>query len=582
MKKLILIILVLSTSTSSRIFAQSAAYDTISINNISARINDNGNLFWNLTNASEFKVPKGGKAGTIFNSTLWVGGLDASDSLHLAAEEYRESGDDYWPGPISNVYDSAYDLKWNNVWKVTKAEVDYHIANWWHSGYVASAAILNWPGNGDTALGQAKIIAPFYDRNHDGVYNPSDGDYPIIKGDEAILFVINDARSIHTESKGSKLGLDIVAMAYAFDCPSDSALWNTLFLNYKIYNHSASTYYNTYIGNFTDLDIGFANDDYIGCDVQRSSYYGYNGVNVDGSGQVGSYGVCPPAQSVTFLAGPYMDPDGIDNPSGQCDESVNGFGFGDGIIDNERYGLTKFVYYSNPDMGGPEACTDPVIAIDYYHYLNDIWKDGTPMMWGGNAHTGGPGVCGPDCTFMFPGSSDSLYWSDSCRTPNCTPVWTESNVGNLSGDRRGLGISGPFTFFPDSIEQLDLAFVFARNFSDSSNTGAIPVMQQRIDSVRKYFKNDNTPCGGGFSDIPPHHQIFQKLLIYPNPTSNKLTIESPQQATIEILNIQGQILRAFSAKSNKETIDVSTLSNGVYIIGVRTEKGTMFKKFIKE
>jgi hypothetical protein len=581
MKKLLFILCCISILSSS--YGQTTAYDTISINNISARINDNGNLFWNLSNASEFKVPKGGKAGTIFNSTLWVGGLDSSGALHLAAEEYRESGDDYWPGPISTVYDSAYDLKWNNVWKITKTEIDTFLANWWLPGYTPSQAISNWPGNGDTTLGQAKIIAPFYDRNHDGIYNPHDGDYPLIKGDEAILFVINDARSAHTESGGTKLGLDIVAMAYAFDCPSDSALWNTLFLNYKIYNHSVNTYHNTYIGNFTDLDIGFANDDYIGCDVQRSSYYGYNGVNVDGSGQIGSYGVCPPAQSVTFLAGPYLDPaDIINNPPGQCNASVSGFDFGSGINDRERFGLTKFIYYSNADQGGPVACTDPVVAIDYYHYLNDIWKDGTPMMWGGNAHTGGPGVCGPDCTFMFPGNSDSLYWSDSCRTPNCTPIWTERNVGNMPGDRRGLGVSGPFTFFPDSVEQLDLAFVFARTFSDSTDTAAIPIMQQRIDSVRKYFMNDNTPCGGSFSYISPHEQIIPQFLIYPNPTANKLTIECPKQATIEILNMQGQLIRVVTARSYNETIDVSTLSNGVYIVEVKTEKRMEVRKFIKE
>lgn len=210
-------------------YSQNTAHDTISINNISARINNNGNLFWDLVNKSKFDVPKTGIKTTIFNSTLWVGGLDCSGTLHLAAEEYEQSGHDYWSGPISTVYDSAYDLKWNNVWKVTKADVDYHLSHWGLPGYVPSQAILNWPGNGDTTLGQAKIIAPFFDRNHDGIYNPYDGDYPLIKGDETILFVMNDERNSHTESHGNKLGLDIVVMAYAFDCPSDSALWNTIF-----------------------------------------------------------------------------------------------------------------------------------------------------------------------------------------------------------------------------------------------------------------------------------------------------------------------------------------------------------------
>lgn len=276
-----------------------------------------------------------------------------------------------------------------------------------------------------------------------------------------------------------------------------------------------------------------------------------------------------------------MDADGIDNPSGQCDAGVSGFGFGDGIIDNERYGLTKFVYFMN---GGPAYGNDPSIAIDYYNYLNGKWKDGTQMMWGGNAHTGGPGVCGcgPDCTFMFPGNSDPLYWGDSCTSPNCTPDWTEQKVGNQPGDRRGLGASGPFTFMPGSVEQLDLAFVFARNFVDSSNTGAISIMQQRIDSVRKYFKNGHTPCGGDFSGITSCQQFLPQLKIYPNPTANNITIEVLQHATINILTIQGQLIKTLITTGNKTNIDVSAFPCGVYIVEAKTEKGITVKKFVKE
>ena len=379
MKRLLLFILSFLILSGFCGYSQNTAHDTISINNISARINNNGNLFWNLANQSEFFVPKNSIKTTIFNSTLWIGGLDSLDTLHLAGEEYEQTGHDYWSGPVSNVYDSAYDAKWNHVWKVTKADIDYHLAHCWQTGYIPSQALLNWPGNGDTSVGQAKIIAPFYDWNHDGIYNPYAGDYPLIKGDETRLFVMTDARNPHTESHGNKLGIDIVAMAYAFDCPSDSALENTLFLNYTIFNRSSHAFVKTYIGIFTDLDIGFADDDYIGCDVQRSSFYGYNGINIDGTGQSNAYGSHPPAQSVTFLAGPYMDFHGTDLPEFDqyghpiCDASVNGFGFGDGIPDNERFGLAKFVYFTNSNMGAPSYGSDPVNASDYYNYLRGIW-----------------------------------------------------------------------------------------------------------------------------------------------------------------------------------------------------------------
>ncbi|MGD0709592.1 MAG: T9SS type A sorting domain-containing protein [Bacteroidales bacterium] len=81
----------------------------------------------------------------------------------------------------------------------------------------------------------------------------------------------------------------------------------------------------------------------------------------------------------------------------------------------------------------------------------------------------------------------------------------------------------------------------------------------------------------------------QNLMIYPNPATNNLTIVSPQNAVIEITNIQGQLIKtlppcgeAGATTSNKTNIDVSALPCGVYIVEVKTEKGIEVRKFIKE
>ena len=122
--------------------------------------------------------------------------------------------------------------------------------------------------------------------NGDGVYDPiGSGDYPLIKGDQAIFFVYNDAKGTHTETGGLPLGVEIQGMAYAYSCANDSALYNTIFTNNKIVNKSGSRIDSAFIGNFTDTDIGWYNDDFIGCDVKRGAYYGYNGTAIDGAGQ---------------------------------------------------------------------------------------------------------------------------------------------------------------------------------------------------------------------------------------------------------------------------------------------------------
>lgn len=591
MKKHLLLIFCVPLLISAGAFSQNTAHDTISINNIAARINNSGNLFWDLTSSSKFEVPKGSGKTSIFNSALWIGGLDSLDTLHFAGERYQQIGHDFWSGPISDVYDSAYDAAWDKTWKVTKAEIDYFKWNWNQTGYIIPQSILNWPAHGNTTLGQAYYLALFYDRSGDGNYIPGDGDYPLIKGDEAILFIINDARNTHTESSGNKLGIDIIGMGYAFACDEDSALWNTLFLNYKIINRSANLYHDAYIGLFTDLDLGFSNDDYVGCDVQRGSYYAYNGKEVDGSGQTNSYGVHPPAQSVTFLAGPYMTPDGIDNPKYDqyghqvCDVSINGINFGNGIVEDERLGLNKFVYFNNSGQGAPAYSTDPVNAADYYNYIRGMWKDSTQMLYGGNAHIGA-GAYGPACNFMFPGISDTCNWGTGGQATGSADPWTEVTAGNAPDDRRGFGSSGPFTFEPGTTQELDIAFVFGRDYVDSSAWSSVVIMQQRIDSIRKYFVNDTTPCGGGFSSIAVLPQINPQIKIYPNPADDFINVVLTAiagDAMYVMYDIVGRKIGAGVLKnSGTNNLNISNLPKGLYFLNVSDGKNKVSKKFIKQ
>jgi hypothetical protein len=70
--------------------------------------------------------------------------------------------------------------------------------------------------------------------------------------------------------------------------------------------------------------------------------------------------------------------------------------------------------------------------------------------------------------------------------------------------------------------------------------------------------------------------------LYPNPTTNSITIEAPYQAEIEILDIQGQLVKTFTITGNKTSIDVSALSSGVYVVEMKTEKWIAVSKFIKE
>lgn len=71
------------------------------------------------------------------------------------------------------------------------------------------------------------------------------------------------------------------------------------------------------------------------------------------------------------------------------------------------------------------------------------------------------------------------------------------------------------------------------------------------------------------------------LTVYPNPATENLTLEIPQKTVIEILNIEGQIIKSISDADTKITIDLRSFSRGIYIIKAKTDKGIVTKKFIK-
>ena len=469
MKRKYLLLLMLSSIALASV-AQQPPLSRIEINNVNATILGNGSCFSPQKYVEyvepkpcpTWSVPAGTTKETIYQHALWFGGLDSSDSLHLAALRYGQySGSpagDYGSGPLKTA-DASIDLynamKYHHIWNLTRAEIEQFIANHNTAGYQIPDDILTWPAHGDA--GYAENLAPFVDVNHDGRYNPADGDYPDIKGDQCLFFIFNDVFLPHLESNGGALGLEVHAMVYAFNAPNDEALNNTVFVNYKFFNRSANDYHNTYIGLWTDWDLGYARDDYVGCDVQRNSCFAYNGMEIDGSGEWEAYGDNPPVQVLTVLNGP------------------------DGL------GMTGFMYHNNTTS----VTGDPRDASEYYMLLQSRWFDGSHLQYGGGGFPGWDGTVGPDCNYMFPGDTDP----DNIGTGGVAPnggyntngkYWTEEESGNSPEDRRGLASVGPFAFPAGGVKELDYAFITVWK---NSSMSAFERKGEFIDHIKSLFNN---------------------------------------------------------------------------------------------
>jgi hypothetical protein len=360
--------------------------------------------------------------------------------------------------------------------------------------------ILNWPAHGDESLNQDFYLAPFYDRSPDGgyggngIYNPlEEGDYPwyddimgrddilcgvdrriSLFGDETHWWVFNDKGNIHTESNGDPIGMEIRAQAFAFT--TNDEVNRMTFYNYEMINRGTQTLFDTYFAQYVDADLGNYADDYVGCDVTRGLGYAYNGDNFDEpqQGRPG-YGANPPAIGVDFFEGPYQDADGIDNPGPVMVDGVMtvptvsdaiaqggivykglGIGYGDGIVDNERYGMKVFTYYTN---GAQANQSDPSTAAQYYNYMRGRWRFGEQIFYGG---TGFPGASPTtiETGYCFPADSDTLNWATKGINPGFD--WDESTNNNPPGDRRFVQSAGPFTLRPGAINNITVGIVYAR------------------------------------------------------------------------------------------------------------------------
>jgi hypothetical protein len=116
-------------------------------------------------------------------------------------------------------------------------------------------------------------------------------------------------------------------------------------------------------------------------------------------------------------------------------------------------------------------------------------------------------------------------------------------------------------------------------FSFTSSASALPVSFHPVvtNSLLALFGD---ACVVG--NIEENKTDEDLIKIYPDPAINDLTIETLQKSTIEILNIEGQIIRSVSLSETSITIDISDLAGGLYLVKVKNENGVAVKKFIKE
>ncbi len=530
--------------------------EDLDINNVKALIHTGGDMWWDLQQQAKYEIPKGSGKTSLFAGSLWLGGVDVSNQLKVAANRFRGNGIDFWTGPLrTDNSETSADVcqLYDRFFKITKQEVQEFVA-WQNAGafdqgnntttqqdnfpgYAVPQSIQEWPGNysGPNANNYDFNLAPYVDLNGNGVYDWQNGDYPAydltggaecntedlnqVYGDQTLWWVFNDNGNIHTESGSSQaIGMEIRAQAFAF--ATNDEVNNMTFYNYQLINRSTFTLTDAYFGFFVDPDLGGFQDDYVGCDVSRGLGFCYNGDDYDdNAGGALGYLDKPPAIGVDFFQGPFQDADGIDNDWGTgFNQAVegNGVGYSDGIADNERFGMRRFLYFNNAGGG---INNDPATASDYYNFMRGLWKNSTPMVHGGDGTIGGCPTADFSCNptaFMFPGNSDTQNWG----TGQSEALWTEVTAGNTSGDRRFTQSAGPFTLAPGAKNYITAGVVWAQAVTGGAEASVLALIEAD-QKTQAAFDNCFQILEGPYAPELTFQELDQELVVFiSNPASS--------------------------------------------------------------
>ncbi len=495
---------------------------------ISAFVRPNGALFYDRNCVTPgFHVGDQHAPSTIFSHSQYVAAFIGDSSFASSYLNFAVRGD-YSAGPRCNVRDGNMINKYEHAWLIDKGTLWEHAANWDLPGHQTAYELATWPGNGNMGNGEPVVVAPFNDLDQDGIYEPENGELPLMKGDRSAFTVITDQLG-DTLSYDRPAMFDINQLLFGFDDANDPALFQTMFLSYQFINRSQRQYDSVLVALTCDPDLGCAEDDFIGCDPSLAMFYAYNASSLDQpcNGQPG-FMEHPPAQGIAGLNLP----------------------------------MRSFVYV-NRNAG--TCCNDPDYPSHAVNYALGHWAYGNPQSDPTNGDT---------TLFAFhdypdvPGGYSGVNFSQ----PN---------------DVRGIASFGPvYNIAPGDTICLDVAFVYARD-TTKDNIENVRVLQEKVQAVKAWYAQQSYSCGQypvlGLSD-PQVRGIEARL--FPNPTTSAITLErtmADQPAILSVYSLSGQMIMSTTIPADQHLVTLKTadLSEGPYAVHIRCGNAVQCLRFVK-
>jgi hypothetical protein len=437
----------------------------MNINSVSTFFENDSNSDLSPDGNSGLVFPKGSGKTAVFESGLIWGAKIAGDpQVRVGGNTHRQG---MQPGKIISLgLAESVDLPKNRIYRVRPdvypggPTVDI-------SGEAAdeglSEAAIREQYEKDWTEWPVADGAEYFDANGNGKYDltpnsdPALRDIPGVKGaNQTIWFVCNDLDPSKTQNMYGTLPLGIELQGTVWAYAQTGALGNMFFRKYKLINKSSTTFDSMYVSMWSDVDLGFATDDYAGCDTLLSLGYVYNANATDDTYKP----LPPPAVGFDFFQGPLL--------TGVAGEDKNKNGVDDaedyGIFAGKKVGpgkinlpMTAFYYFARGDA----SVTDPVQstaggATSYYNFFQ-----------GKIGLTGAP--------FVDPNTLQQTTYALS-GDPQTRSGWVDGQL--VPPDDRRIGSSsGPFQMAVGDTQEVVVAQILAGAIEGTDRLSAIGLLK---------------------------------------------------------------------------------------------------------
>ncbi len=406
--------------------------------------------------------------------------------------------------------------------KVNKVEIEYLQSNYNKPGYTIPSGIKNWPANLYPQFGEKGDMAPYEDFNNNGIYDPENGDYPIIIGQEMVYMIFNDGNASHYDKISKVTGTEIHIAAYAFNDTTQHRDQN-IYLNAFVKNRSSYNYPSFQAAFFLDFDIGNPSDDYCGSDSANSIAYAYNG-------------------------------DDFDNTY-----SVNNLGFGE-----------------NPPIVGVKPILDNFYCIrsdadDYFVYRTTSITN----LFEGKTSDGLPyEEFGKPTKYSFNGNPATLEGN------------TEPKFGNNPSDRRTLVIWPKSRLNAGTYKAYNMVIGYNDDAPNGHHLSSFTNLVPQLNNGAKFIEEEldipkewEPRIRGKYTSINDHETTETLGQIFPNPAKDFFEHSSNEKLTsLKLYDLEGRLIKSWN--SSKSKYSVKDINNGQYILKASYSAKTESHKLI--